>query len=673
MSENLSEKKVKNRLKELYKIIKKHNYYYHSLDKPKITDKEYDELVKENNKLEKYYPHLVDKKSPNFIIGSKIKNKFEKIKHKSQMYSLSNAFNIEDIKEFEKRLRKFLKFSDNKEFEYLCEPKIDGLSLNVLYQNGNLISASTRGDGLTGENVTKNIENIKDIPNKLKSNFPEILEIRGEVFIDKKDFESINNQLDEKNKFANPRNAAAGSLRQLDTSISHNRPLKFIAHGIGNATSNFETILDYYNKLNEWNIKTNKLVKICKSAEEILEFFNKIENERSNIFYDIDGLVIKINSLNSQKRLGYVGKNPRWAIALKFSAETAKTQILSIDYQVGRTGAITPVARLSPVNIGGVIISNASLHNFDEIYKKNINVFDIVEVKRAGDVIPYVTKLVKKDSKSKKNIIVPKNCPVCKSPVVKEIDEAVLRCINRYQCYSQKLGQIVHFISRKSLDIDGFGEKQAKQFYDLKLIKNIDDIFSLNKFKERIIKLDGWGNKSFTNLIDSINKSKNITLEKFIYSLGIRFIGEVNSEILANEFKDIKHLISSINDSNNLNNVDGLGPKAISSIIEYFKNKNNLKIVMNLSNILQISYVKNIIKNNFFSNKNLVFSGVLQSLSRDEAKYLAKTKGAKIQSAISKKTDYLVIGEKAGSKKDKANSLNVKIISEKEFLLKINQ
>ncbi len=673
MKKKINEKDIALRLKDLAKILKKHNYYYHSLDKPQISDREYDKLLNENNTLEKKFPHLKVNDSPNNLIGGNIKDRFEKIKHNSQMFSLANAFEKKDILEFEKRSKKFLNLPNNYEFEYICEPKIDGLSLNLLYINGNLISAGTRGDGVIGENVTENIKNIKEIPKRLKNNYPETLEIRGEVFINKDDFQIINDRLNHKNKFANPRNAAAGSLRQLDVSISHNRPLKFIAHGIGESSTNFNTINKYYENLKKWKIYPNKLVKICKNVDEIFSFYKEIDQKRSDLNYDIDGLVIKINDLIIQKRMGYVGKNPRWAIALKFSAEKAETKILSIDYQVGRTGAITPVARLSPINIGGVIISNASLHNFDEINKKNINISDIVEIQRAGDVIPYVTKLIKKNNKSKYNIQPPKQCPVCKSPTIKEVDEAVLRCNNSYDCYSQKLGQIIHFISKKSLNIDGFGEKQAKQLFDLKIITNIEDIFKIESLKNKIIELDGWGETSFNNLITSIENSKRITLDKFLYSLGIRFIGEVNSEILANEFKNINSLIKSVKNLKNLKNVDGLGPKAISSIYNYFTNSDNLKLILNLNRILVIQYLNKQNLSNYFTNKHLVFTGTLKSLSRDEAKYLAKTKGAKILSSVSKKTDYLIVGENAGSKAKKANELGIKIIDEKFFLNQINQ
>ncbi len=666
------EQKILKRLKELAVLIKKHNHNYHTLDKPKISDQEFDKLVKENDVLEKKYPKLILKDSPNRIYGSKIKNNFTKIQHDSQMFSLANAFDDNDIKDFIKRSVKFLNLHNDDDFQYICEPKIDGLSLNLVYKNGNLISAGTRGDGFIGEDVTENILNIKNIPSKLKKDFPEFIEIRGEVFLNKSDFEKLNSELDNKSKFANPRNAAAGSLRQLDISISHSRPLKFIPHGIGKCSYNFDKIENYYDQLKYWNIAPNNLSKKCQSVEEIIKFYNQINQKRSAIDYDIDGLVVKINSFKLQERLGYVGKNPRWAIAIKFSAEKANTIIQSIDYQVGRTGAITPVARLQPVNLGGVIISNASLHNFDEINKKNINILDLVEIERAGDVIPYVTRLVKKNSKLNTKIKPPRNCPICKSNVLKEKDEAILRCSNTYGCSSQKIGRIIHFVSKKSLNIDGFGEKQVKQLFNLKYINKVEDIFNLEKFRSEIVELDGWGELSFSNLINSINNSKKISFDKFIYSLGIRFIGEVNAEILANEFKDLDVLISSSSNISVLENIDGLGPKAISSIIDFFSNKINKETIKNLKNHLTIIFIENETIDNFFSNKHLVFTGTLSELSRDEAKYLAKTKGAKILSSISKKTDFLIAGEKAGSKIDKASQLGVKILNEKEFLKKIN-
>ncbi len=673
MKNKVSEAEVLKRLKELSKEINKHNNFYHNLDNPKISDIEFDKLVLENNKLEKKYPHLILKRSPNKFVGAEVKSKFEKIRHISQMFSLGNGFNKKDLIDFIKRTNKFLNKSDTNNYKFLSEPKIDGLSLNLVYEKGFLVSAGTRGDGSIGENVTENISKIKEIPQSLNKDFPDLIEIRGEIFINKKDFEIINKNLKEKEKFANPRNAAAGSLRQLDTSISNQRPLRFIAHGIGFSSKIYKNIEEYYKDLLKWKIPTNAYSSFCSTADEIMDHYDLINKKRGDIKFDIDGVVVKIDDLEIQKRLGYVGKNPRWAIALKFSAEKAQTTILDIDFQVGRTGAITPVARLKPINIGGVIVSNASLHNFDEIKKKNINVSDIVEIERAGDVIPHVTKLIKKQSTVKDRIIPPKFCPVCNGRTIRDSGEAILRCSNKYICDSQKIGQLIHFVSKKSLNIDGFGEKQIKQFYSLKLIDRLEDIFDIKLYKNKILNLDGWGELSYNNLINAIENSKSISLTKFIYSLGIRYIGEINSEILANETKTLKKLILSSKSRDRLQNIDGLGPKAISSLIEYFSNEKNIKTVNKLDEILLISRPKEIKNNNFFSNKNLVFTGTLSKLSRDEAKYLAKLNGAKILSSLSKNTDFLILGDKAGSKKEKAKSLGIKIIDEKNFLSKINQ
>ncbi len=665
-------RKIKYRIQELAKLINKHNIHYHQNDKPIISDSEFDKLVIENSLLEKKYPNLKLNNGPNENVGGKIKNKFKKIQHKSPMLSLANAFDSKDIEEFDERVKKYLNIDIKKKLDYICEAKIDGLSLNLTYKNGILISAATRGDGFIGEDVIQNILNIKNIPKKLKGKFPSSIEIRGEVFLTKKDFENINSKLDDKNKFANPRNAAAGSLRQLDVNISKSRPLQFLAHGIGHSTYEFTYFDEYYENLEKWGIKKNNINLKSSNMNSIFDFYSSINDTRSNLDYDIDGLVIKLNNILNQKRLGNVGKNPRWAIALKFSAEKAKTIIQEIDLQVGRTGSITPVARLQSINLGGVIISNATLHNFDEIKKKDIQIGDLVEIQRAGDVIPQVIKVIKKSNKVNKLINPPKKCPVCGSETFKAKNEAVLRCINTYGCYAQKISQIIHFVSKKGLNIDGFGEKQVKQFYDLKFIKNISDIFILKDLKLEIQKLEGWGALSFNNLINSVENSKNINLDKFIYSLGIRFIGEVNSEILAKEFKNIKNFILASKKTDILSNIDGLGPKAINAIKDFFSYKQNIALLEKLSKHLDINEYKIENINNFFNGKNLVFTGSLINISRDEAKYLSKKVGAKILSSVSKTTDYVIIGEKAGSKSKKAKELNINTLTENEFLKKIN-
>ena len=672
MNKKSEDKKIIKRLNELADSIDKHNLNYHTKDQPIISDWEYDKLVKENLELEKKYPNLKIKFSPTNQVGGKILNKFTKSNHLSPMHSLSNGFNKADLIEFDARIKKFLNLETNDTLEYICEPKIDGLSLNLTYENGKLICAATRGDGKTGEDVTKNISNINNIPQNLKYEYPDLIEIRGEVFITKPDFKKINSKLDEKDKFSNPRNAAAGSLRQLDYNISKSRPLKFLAHGIGKSSINFFQFDNFYKSIEKLGIKRNSLNLKTSKLESIHKFYEEIDKKRGILEYDIDGLVVKLNNMSNQKRLGIVGKNPRWSIALKFSAEKATTLIKNIDFQVGRTGSITPVARLESVNLGGVIISNATLHNFDEIRKKNIHIGDMVEIQRAGDVIPQVLKVIKKNTK--KNLIIkpPTKCPVCGSPTYKETDEAILRCTNTYGCYAQQISQIIHFIGKKALNIDGFGEKQVKQFFDLKILNNIIDIFLLKKHKNKIESLEGWGKLSLENLINSIEKAKNINLDKFIYALGIRFIGEINAEILAKEFKTIDNFISLSQNIKMLSNIDGLGPKAISSIKNYFSYDQNITMIKKLSKTLNIKNNKILNIKNFFNGKNIVFTGTLISISRDEAKHMAKEVGAKILSAVSINTDYVIVGEKAGAKAKKANELKLNILSEEDFLKKIN-
>ena len=667
------EKVVKNRLRELAAIIKKNNILYHKNDNPKISDKDFDQLVKENNNLENKYPKLKDKNSPNNIVGSKISNKFEKIDHKTKMLSLANAFNEKDLIDFIDRIKKYLNIDNDYILNFVCEPKIDGLSLNLFYKNGKLISASTRGDGVTGENVTKNIMNVEGIKHLLVSNsLPKEIEIRGEVFLEKNDFINLNSDLDIKDKFSNPRNAAAGSLRQIDPDITKSRPLKFIAHGLGYTDKIYETIKDFYEDLQKWKIPFNKDILFDRSIKSLINFHKKIEKKRSSIKFDIDGIVYKVNNYDLQKRLGYVGKNPRWAVAFKFSAEKTSTKILDINFQIGRTGAITPVARLEPVNIGGVLVSNATLHNFDEIEKKDIRIGDLVEIQRAGDVIPQIIKVKEKNLNRSDKIKVPKKCPDCKGKTIKEKNEVVLRCINTNYCKSQIIGQLIHFVGKKSFNIDGFGEQQIKQLYDLRYIHKMSDIFLIENYKKEIIKLESWGEQSFNNLIKSINNSKNINLEKFIFSLGIRYVGETISTIIANEFLSIDNFLKNSNNEERLYFIDGLGPKAIQSILKYFKNKDNLVIINTLISYLNIKKFKKSLQIGFFANKKIVFTGTLNKLSRDEAKHLAQEMGAKIVSSISKATDFLIIGDKPGSKVKKAQELNVNILSEDEWIKKSN-
>ena len=666
------EEEIKKRLEKLSKIINKHNLLYHQKDKPKISDKEYDDYVKENNKLEKQYPHLILNNGPNTIVGSSISNKFKKIEHKSAMLSLANAFNKKDLSDFIERLKKFLNLEEKTNISFIGEPKIDGLSLNLLYENGKLKTASTRGDGKIGEDVSNNIINVIGIPKQLNGwEHPKEIEIRGEIFLNKKDFIKLNSNLQEKHKFSNPRNAAAGSLRQLDPNITKTRPLRFIAHGLGYTEKKYMTVNEFYSELKLWGIPNSNLTKTFNSIDSMMDYYYVIEKKRSSLKYDIDGVVFKIHSYDLHDRLGFVGKNPRWAIALKFSAEKTSTKIIDIDFQVGRTGAITPVGRLEEVNIGGVLVSNATLHNFDEIAKKDIRIGDIVQIQRAGDVIPQVIKVIEK-AKNRNNIISPpKFCPVCNGNVSKEKDEAILRCINQYNCDAQKIGQLVHFVSKQGINIDGFGVKQIKQFYDLNFIKKIDDIFLIDMHKNNILELDGWGDQSYNNLIESIDNSKKTNLERFIFAIGIRYVGETISTLLAKEFLNIDNFINNSKNYERLINIDGLGPKAIDSIVDYFSNTLNQKTILNLIKILTISNFRKPQSSSFFNNKSIVFTGSLLKLSRDEAKHLARKLGATITSTVSKRTDYVIVGDKPGSKAKKAMELKIPIMTEDDWLNKI--
>ena len=666
------EEKIKKRLEELSKIINKHNLLYHQKDSPKISDREFDDYIKENNRIEKQYPHLILDNSPNKNLGSSISNKFKKVVHKSAMLSLANAFNENDLSDFIERLKKFLNLEDKVNISFIGEPKIDGLSLNLLYKNGKLVTASTRGDGKTGEDVSKNIVNVIGIPKHLSGRrHPKQIEIRGEVFLNKKDFIKLNSNLHKQHKFSNPRNAAAGSLRQLNPDITKNRPLHFIAHGLGYTEKKYITVNEFYNELKLWGIPNSNLTNTLNSIDSMMDYYHVIEKKRSSLKYDIDGIVFKINNYDLQDRLGFVGKNPRWAIALKFSAEKTSTKIIDIDFQVGRTGAITPVARLEEVNIGGVLVSNATLHNFDEITKKDIRIGDIVLIQRAGDVIPQVIKVIEK-ARNRNNIILPlKSCPVCNGNVSKEKNEAILRCINQHNCDAQKIGQLVHFVSKQGMNIDGFGLKQVKQFYNLNYIEKIDDIFLIDSHKKDILELEGWGDQSYKNLIKSINNSKRINLERFIFAIGIRYVGETISTLLAKEFLNVDSFIVNSKNYERLINIEGLGPKAIDSIIEYFSNKLNQKTILNLTKILKISNFQKTQSNSFFNNKNIVFTGNLLKLSRDEAKHLARKLGAKISSTVSKKTNYVIVGDKPGSKAKKAVELKIPIMTEADWLNKI--
>ena len=651
--------------------LKKHNNEYYNSN-PSIDDSDYDDLKKRYDYLLSNNPEL--KKLDNLGIGASPSSKFTKFRHYEPMLSLSNSFNLSDSKDFFNKATNFLK-KKNSDYIFNVDCKIDGVSLSLIYKNNKLFKAITRGDGIIGEEITENVLGIKGIPKVLKNCKSDLIEIRGEVFFLRDDFEKLNNQFEKKNQFSNPRNAASGSLRQIDSKITENRPLRFIPHGYGKFSYeqeflNFEEFLIFCKKN---NFDQTGYAKKYNNLNNIYAYISEIEKKRSLINFDIDGMVIKISGLDLQRMLGNTNKFPRWAIAAKFSSEEALTQVKKIELQIGRTGAITPVARLKPINIGGVIVSNATLHNFDEIIRKDIRIDDFVWVKRAGDVIPYVSKVdIEKRKISNKKFNIPKKC-LCGNKIIKIKGEAVQRCsVGKNQCKYQNLETLKHFVSKKAMNIDGLGEKLIEKFVSLNLISDRYDIYELENHKEKIIKLDGLGEKSFLNLIESINKSKITSLSRYLFSLGLRYLGENNSELISLYFKNktrFKNFIKSKKLREQLENIDGLGEKVINSFINYFSNEGNVKESFAILDIIEIEEIES----NYESlNKSILFTGTLKKMSRDRAKELAKKKGYKIASNVSKNLDILVYGEKSGSKLKKANDLKINILNEKDFLNLIN-
>ena len=662
-------KEVEKIYKRKIKELQKHNKLYYDKSAPAISDREFDELKADIINLEKKYSFLRSTKSPSNSVGLKPSKNFEKFKHKVQMLSLSNAFNREDLINFEKKILNYL--NEKISLEYSVEPKIDGISASLTYLNGNLTYGVSRGDGSEGELITNNLKTIKDIPHKiLKKNIPKEIEIRGEVFIEKKDFEKI------KDNFANPRNAASGSLRQKDPKETSKIPLKFIAYTFGFISENkFKNQSDFLNELKSWGFLTSDYNKVIKSTDELFIFHEQFEKKRFDLNYDIDGLVYKVNSLQLQKRLGFTSNAPRWAIAHKFSADHAYSEILNIDIQVGRTGALTPVAKVKPVNIGGVVVSNATLHNEDEIIRKDIRIGDTVKIERAGDVIPHVLEVdLKKRKKTQNKFIFPTICPSCGSKTEKEFNkitkkfDAVRRCTNDgYTCNKIAIEKIKHFISKDAINIDGLGKKVIEKFWDLKFIKLPQDIYNLDY--QKISSLDGWGSQSASNLKFSIENSKKVTLDKFIFSLGIRHIGIENAKIIADFTKDIKSFLNLLKKDKikELINIDGIGETQVKSLEKFFQNKTNIKVVEKLSEILSVKD-REVKSKGKLKNVSFMFTGKLQNISRAEAKSLIEENAGSIVSSVTKKLDYLVTGEKPTNRKvEQAKNLGIKILTQKEW------
>ncbi|WP_023648059.1 NAD-dependent DNA ligase LigA [Candidatus Pelagibacter ubique] len=673
----MNKKKIEKEYNKKIKLINNYNKNYYDASKPLVTDEVYDNLKKSILSLEKKYFFLNSKNSPSKTIGFKPSKNFKKRPHKTPMLSLANAFGKDDLINFEKRILNFLSKDLDFNLTYSAEPKIDGISASLIYKNSEFKIGLSRGDGKEGEDITTNLATIQDIPKKIKSkNFPEEIDIRGEVFIQNSDFEKL------KDKFANPRNAASGSLRQKNPDETRKIPLKFIAYTFGyekGLKSKNQT--DFLKNLDDWGFKTNPLNKLVAGVDNLLINYSKIENDRSKIDFDIDGIVYKINDFELQKRLGNVANSPRWAIAHKFASNKAISKILNIEIQIGRTGALTPVAKIKPINIGGVIVSNATLHNEDEIDRKDIRIGDFATIERAGDVIPHILSVDKnkRDKKSPK-FIFPLKCPSCGSKTIKEFnnitkkEDAVRRCSSEgYECEKIAIEKLKHFVSKDAFNIEGFGKKIVENFWNLNLIKLPQDIFDLDFNK--IENLEGWGKQSMENLKYSINQKKNISLERLIFSLGIRHIGLENAKILSKYFESFSNFISFSNEtiSEDILNIDGIGETQLKSVKNFFENKVNLNILKKLQKILVVKDAATKDKNGLLNEKTFMVTGKLIGISRAEVKSLIEENSGTTVSTVTKKLNYLIMGEKPTKKKvDKAKEFKVTILSQSQFLKMLN-
>lgn len=658
------------RLAELIEELNEHAYNYYVLDSPTISDSEYDALFQELLKLEEKYPKLVSEDSPSRRVGGAPLDKFDQVAHNVPMLSLENAFNEGDIIEFESKLIRFLKNSDA--ILFVAEPKLDGLAVELIYQDGNFVQALTRGDGRVGEDVTAQVSTIAAIPLKLRQQIAGLLEIRGEVFINKSGFKALNRLREEEGAplFANPRNAAAGSLRQLNPQETAKRPLRFFAYGISDPSavekSGQYELLQF---LQECGLPVNKLTRRCRDITEVISAYNDFIEMRNQLDYEIDGMVVKVDDFALQNRLGNKARAPRWAVACKFPSTQATTRLIDITYQVGRTGAITPVAHLEPVNIDGAMVSRATLHNQEEIDRKGLLIGDIVLVQRAGDVIPEVIKPIQeKRTGSEKMVIAPSSCPVCNHDLIKNRGEKILRCVNPL-CDAQKLRGLIHFTSKAGLDIDGLGKKYVEQLYEEEIIRDIPDIFSLDP--EKLAQLEGWGEKSAQKVIEAVAAKKHPALAALLAALGIRFIGEVTATLLEHHFEKLSALAQASIDE--LLEIDGIGEQTAGSLVAYFQEPRTREILQQLEQRGVSPATADNAPQGILTGKSFLFTGGLESLSRSEAKKRVKENGGEIATSVTAKLTHVVVGSKPGSKLEKARQLGKIILSEEEFLQLINQ
>ncbi len=660
-------KNIEEKINQLRKQIRKANYHYYIEDNPQISDAKYDTLMRDLQKLEKQYPDLITEDSPTRRVGAEPVSEFKLVDHAIPLLSLDNAMNDGELREFAERINRNL---PEEKVEFIAEPKIDGLAVELVYEKGKLVLGSTRGNGITGENITQNLKTINAIPLKLNNdvlNIPDVLEIRGEVYIDKKGFEKLNDRQlkDDKQPFANPRNAAAGSLRQLDSKITAKRPLKIFCYSLGRCDGyQFDSQEDFINTIPKWGFRTNPLIQKCNTADEMVNFLHYLEKQRETLAYDIDGVVFKVNSIKQQEKLGSRSRSPRWAIAGKFKARQEITKIQEIKASVGRTGAITPVAILEPVNISGATVTHATLHNQDEIDRKDIREKDWVIVQRAGDVIPQVVKpILERRTGKEKKYTIPDKCPVCGADVLRIEDEAKHKCTN-INCNARLKGSIRHFVSKNAMDIDGFGEKLTEILVDKKIISRVSDIYALTK--ESIMDLDRQGEKSAENLLKAIENSKTTTLARFLHALGIANVGQFLGKVLENQFHTLENIMNA--DLEQLNAIDQVGPIVAKSIYNFFHQPENRETVDQLIQSGIQFEIKTKSENKFLNGKTFVLTGKLTQLTRSEAKKRIESKGGRVSSAVSGKTNFLICGEKPGSKLKKAQDLDVTILNEKEFL-----
>ena len=660
---------VQTRIDLLSDQLREHNYRYYILDDPLISDAEYDRLMRELQELETQFPALVRPDSPTMRVGSAPQAEFGTLEHRTPMLSLANAMNIEELREFDQRVRKILAVET---VEYVAEPKLDGLGVELIYENGVFLAGATRGDGITGENITANLKTIQGLPLRLRDSekpVPKLLEVRGEVFLRHADFQKLNANRESQNEslFANPRNAAAGSLRQLDSRITAQRPLQINLYAAGRIEEYpFNSHWEFMQTLPKWGFPVNGQIRICHGIEEAIQYYNKMESARETLPYDIDGIVIKVNDLVAQEELGIRSRSPRWAIAGKFKARQETTVIVSIEASVGRTGAITPVANLKPVQLGGVVVARATLHNQDEINRKDVRVGDTVLIQRAGDVIPEVVKVILENRPDETiPYKIPEVCPVCGGTVMRLEDEAKHYCQN-ISCSAQVVGRIEHFASKNAMDIDGMGPKLIEQLVAKKLIHTVADLYYLSK--DDLAGLERMAEKSAENILDAIQASRGRDLWRFIHALGIRNVGEHASKLLANHFHSFDALAQASTDS--LVEIHEIGPIAAAALVAFFSETHNHELLENLNagGVKPETPPMTMVTDDRFLGKIFVFTGKLEQFTRESAQGMVETRGGKTAGSVSKRTDYVVAGPGAGSKLAKAESLGVKVLSEDAFL-----